>query len=342
MPDRFFKDSGFGGFQPIDRISDRTANIDRLRRAIETDPDISVELNEVLRKTGVNLEDIVRRDLPEFEILPRRPLVPQYEILPLKPPFERFPDIVIPTVPPAPAAPPRTAVEIDTKLQLLLNAIPIANPGNIITSEYHNALRDAVRALASRIGLSVNPTAEFKILSFAPDFLPLADAGRSSPTAGNLPPPQKWEVALNRAAVPSANLNINLPVSGGCVVSLPDDASILQMIVRGERLDKDKTNPKSFSVKLNRLRFGGEKTPPTTMINVDLAAVKDGYFEEKQTVKLAKEELDLNNSIARMTIDDRRVVNNETHLYYVTAEWLAGADAAAKSEIHSIQIYCTV
>ena len=341
MPDRTFRDSGFGGFQPIDKFSDRTVKIDRLRRALEQDPDISVELNKVLRKTGVNLEDIVRRDLPEYELLPRRPLLPQYEILPLKPPVNRFPDIIIPTVPPAPVA-PQTAVEIDTKLQLLLNAIPIANPGNVITSEYHNALRDAVRALASRIGLSVNPTAEFKILSFAPDFLPLSDAARSSPTAANLPPPNKWEITLNRAAVPTANLNINLPVSGGCVVSLPDDASILQMIVRGERLDKDKTNPKSFNVKLNRLRFGDEKTSPTTMINVDLAAVKDGYFEEKQTVKLSKGELDLNNSIAQLTVADRRVVSNETHLYFVTADWLAGAETAAKSEIHSIQIYCTV
>ncbi len=322
MPTNFSRNvSNFGGFTPSNKITDQITELNKLERVIELEPDISDEIERIFRERGKILPDIFKPKLPDL----RFPL-------PGKPPISSNPTQT-PNEPPV--------LEVDTRLQLLLSAIPLAHPGNIITSEYHNALRDAVRALASRIGLSVNPTAEFKILSFAPNFLPVPNVPGSSPTVGTVAP-NKWDVALNRAAVPIANLNIQVPVSGGVVVQLPDNASIMQMIIRGERLDKDKPNPKSFNVRLNRQKFGKEKTPPTTLINLDLAAVKDGYFEEKQTVKLNSNELDTDTVTAQAKIADRRTVNNETHLYYVRADWEAGAETAAKSEIHSIQIYCTI
>ena len=325
MPSNFSKNiSNFGGFAPSNKITDKITELDKLERVIELEPDISDELEKIFRERGKVLPDIFKPKIPDFKFP-----------LPGKSPGGFVPPVTIPATPQPPV------LEVDTKLQLLLSAIPLAHPGNIITSEYHNALRDAVRALASRIGLSVNPTAEFKILSFAPDFLPLPNPPGTSPT-GTVPA-NKWDVTLNRAAVPTANFDIKLPVSGGVVVQLPDNASIMQIIIRGERLEREKPNPKSFNVRLNRQKFGKEKTPPTTLINLDLAEVKDGYFEEKQTVKLNSDELDSDTTTAQAKLADRRSVNNETHLYYVRADWEAGGtDAAAKSEIHSIQIYCTV
>lgn len=233
----------------------------------------------------------------------------------------------------------QTSDEIDTKIQLLLNAIPIADPGKIITSEYHNSLRDAIRAIASRIGLSVNPVSEFKILSFAPNFQPLTP----EPSSTSGPSGNKWEIFLLNAAIP-ANVNAAIPVKGGFLVQLPDNSTIFQMIVRGARNDKDKPKPEKFTVKLSRLKLGTDKMQPTVLIDMDLSKVADGYFEEKDTVKLAENELDTDTITAQNKIADRSLVNNKTHLYFVSAEWLAGPNNpnAARSEIRSIQIFCAV
>jgi hypothetical protein len=251
---------------------------------------------------------------------------------------------------PAPAAQPPSSgqqtsggqlstPEIDTNLQILLSSIPIADPGNIITSEYHNALRDAVRAIASRIGLSVNPVAEFKVLTFSPYFVPSASGRIASPPVS---PTNRWEVFYDKASIPLANFDVKQPVSGGFVVQLPDNADIFEMIVRGERLEKDKPPPKEFNIKLNRLKFAKTKLPPLTLIDIDLQTVKDGYFEESESVKLSSAELNTITVNASANVAERKSVNNENYLYYVTADWLGTDNNTAKSDIYSIQILCSV
>ncbi|GEM_PF-5022655 len=234
---------------------------------------------------------------------------------------------------------PQTNFEIDTKLQLLISSIPRANPGDIITSEYHNSLRDAVRGIASRIGLSVSATSEFQILTFSPAFLPTT---QKNSTALNL----KWDVMLNRAVLPSviAEADLNRPVSGGFVVQLPDNAAIFQMIVRGTRLGAAAPNPKEFNISLTRAKFGKETTDPVPLIVMDLKAVKDGAFEEDGSVKLTEEEKNKFNSefLITTTTIERQIIDNSTWNYTVVAEWTAGAATAAKFEINSIQILCTV
>ena len=236
-------------------------------------------------------------------------------------------------------AEPETDFEIETKLQLLINAIPRANPGDIITSEYHNSLRDAIRGIASRIGLSVRATSEFQILTFSPAFLPTM---QKNSTALNL----KWDVTLNRAVLPAviAEADLNRPVSGGFVVQLPDNAAIFQMVVRGTRLGTAAPNPKEFNVSLNRAKFGKEATDPVPLIVMDLKAVKDGPFEEEANVKLTDDEKNRFNSefLITTTTIERQIIDNSTWNYTVVAEWTAGAQTAAKFEINSIQILCTV
>ncbi|HEY8561393.1 MAG TPA: hypothetical protein VIL74_13535 [Pyrinomonadaceae bacterium] len=241
---------------------------------------------------------------------------------------------------PAPVEPaePATNFEIDTRLQLLISTIPIAEPGAVIRSEYHNALRDAVRGLASRIGLSVNPTAEFRILTFAPNFLPMQAKTAEAP---NL----TWNVTLERAATPAISAaELGRTVAGGLVVQLPDGATIYQMIVRGARA-AGAPNPKGFRVALNRKKLapGGAAQ---TLVSMDLTDVKEGAFEEKDTVQLSDDELaafDDDESTTGITVSKRKAVSNEKWVYFVTAEFLASDDTAAgKFEIDSVQIYCIV
>ncbi len=304
----------FGGLTPSENLRE----LDKLKKIIELEPDITDDLELIFKKKGRVLPDIFKPP-PVFEIPPKT----VFPFDPFKPP------------PPQPQPPAPTTPEIDTKLQLLLNAIPIAHPGNIITSEYHNALRDAVRALASRIGLNVNPAAEYRILTFAPNFLPVVPP---SPNVVML----AWDIKLNRAGIPATQTGANSPVSGGMIVQLPDGATIFQMIVRGKRLGTAAPNPKTFAVALKRLKFGKEETQQI-LTGMDLSAVKDGVFEEKGSVKLSDEEASSSNDvIGGITVADRKIVNNEKWNYLVTADWQGSTEASAKFEINSVQIVCKV
>ncbi|MEP6901470.1 MAG: hypothetical protein ABJA66_06945 [Actinomycetota bacterium] len=300
-------------------------NVEKLGRTIENDPDLVNDFKKILIKKGISSHGIF-----QGETIFQGP----FKTLPANPPTPAPPTPAPPT--PAPPEQIQPDLEIDTKLQLLISSIPIANSGNIITSEYHNALRDAVRGLASKIGLSVNPTAEFKILTFAPDFMAMTPPKDSEIV--NL----KWDVTLNRAATPQVGANdLKNPVSGGFVVQLPDSATIYQMIARGAR-GASAPNPKNFKIALKRMKFGKDQIQ--TLISMDLTAVKEGLFEANESVKLSDSEADLDNDvIAGAKIFDRKIVNNETWMYFVTAEWSGSDDtSAAKFEINSIQILCTV
>lgn len=311
--------SEFGGFTPSDKLRE----VDKLEKIIEIEPDISDEIEKIFKKKGI--------EMPEMFKPPKVFEIPS-KITPV--PFDPFP---FPQPQPAPQpAPTQPTPEIDTKLQFLLSAIPIAHPGNIITSEYHNALRDAVRALASRIGLNVNPAAEFKILTFAPDFKPVPD---------NRQQILRWEVSLNNATLPPVGEGDDSTVIGGLQIQLPDNAEIFQMIVRGERQLQPKS-PQEFQVSLNRQKFGKDKRKQR-LISMDLKDVqKDnretGYFEAKESIKLSDEEAGVaSDRSAASLVSDRKIVNNESWLYFVTAEWTGSANVA-KFEIYSIQIICRV
>ncbi len=314
--------SQFGG---LSASSTNRINAEKLATALDDNPELADHIRASLVKKGVAVSGI---------FIGEKVFGGPFKTLPGNPPTPAPPTPVAPT--PAPPEQTQPILEIDTKLQLLISSIPIANPGNIITSEYHNALRDAVRALASKIGLSVSPTAEFKILTFAPNFLAMTPPKDSEIV--NL----KWDVTLNRAATPQVGANdLKNPVSGGFVVQLPDSATIYQMIARGAR-GASAPNPKNFRIALKRMKFGKEQTQ--TLISMDLTALKEGPFEVNDSVKLSDSEADLDNDvIAGAKIFDRKIVNNETWIYFVTAEWSGSEDtAAAKFEINSIQILCTI
>jgi hypothetical protein len=304
-------------------------NVEALKSVVDEDPQVAEEIRKLLLKKGsVEVFEIDR----VFEDRPARTATPAT-------PGTKAPGATAPAAPaPAQTEEEVTNFEIDTRLQTLIATIPIANPGTIIRSEYHNALRDAVRGLASRIGLSVNPTAEFRILTFAPNFLPMKSKSADAPNLN-------WTVTFEQAANPAVSANdIRRAVAGGFAVQLPDSATIYQMIVRGVRA-ASAPKPKSFKVNLHRKRLGKEEQSQT-LISVDLKDIKDGAFEDKGSVQLSDNELsilDEDERVTGTTVSRRKAVSNEKWMYFVTAEFLAAEDTAAeKYEIDSIQILCIV
>ena len=256
----------------------------------------------------------------------------------IKDPFGRPTKNPFPTKPPAPGQPapsdpPDDPVsQIDVEIQLLLNAIPIANDGQVIYSEYHNSLRKALIAIANRLGLTIEPAAQLAILNFAPNFLPISTHPEDDPA---------WEVTLNKAAIPLNIAGANVNVRGGFVVQMPDGADIQSMIVRGKRVDdgnKDK-DPKSLKVALNRIKFDLADAKPTPIIEVELKTEKSVFKKEKPIVTSDLEDFDEVTKRARIL--DRQRIKNATHQYFVTANYSDGDDSA-RFEIHSIQILCNL
>lgn len=249
-----------------------------------------------------------------------------------KPPRFTFPPgLIIPpglTLPPATGEPEQPVSPIDLEIQLLLNKIPIAHEGHIVTSEYHNTVRDALLAVADRMGLTVKAVSDLQVLSFAPNFQPIENT-------------ILWAISFNKAVVPQVVEGANAPpvVRGGFAVQLPDGAVIDSMIVRGARVaaDKDKPKPKTFTVKLSRQKFDTEKPQITPLIVFDLADKKEKIKEANDVKESLPDDLD--DATARTRTLDLSRVNNQTYQYFVEAIW-EGDNNTAKFEIHSFQIFC--
>jgi len=135
-----------------------------------------------------------------------------------------------PTPPPSAAPPPPANV---TELQNLLRSIPIAVPGAVISSEYHNALRGAVMALGQALGVTF--ASPFDVVSLTPSF--------------HTPSGTKTGWSIGPARAEATGLDA---VTGWQSVSLPDGAVVKSMIVRGQR----NSNLKSLDVSLYRYTIG--------------------------------------------------------------------------------------
>lgn len=216
------------------------------------------------------------------------------------------------------------ALEVNLALLALLNDIPIAHPGDIITSEHHNSLRSAIRALASLI----DDTALTTTFTFAPNFLPAAFDPDEDGVPGRSPEKgeddRDWKVLFNKAVIPTIREmgGAGKTVKGGFIVSLPDETLIKSLIVRGKRLDEniDAQDPKSFHATLFRVEPDKAGSTSVPIISIDLSGAT-GTF--KRTEKPS--------SSVR--------VDNEKYLYHISAVWIDEDDSAG-FEIRSVQIIC--
>lgn len=224
--------------------------------------------------------------------------------------------IIIPTQPPSNEAPQdetedeteAATPDIVLEIMTLLNDIPLARMGDIITSEHHNSLRRAINALARGIGTSSDKT----ILNLSPNFLPVNQ---------RLPQQFDWTVTFNKAIVTS---NADLKgdnVKGAFAVQLPDNVKIQKMTVRGKRIG-DEGNPDEFAVSLNRLAYDDPNGNAEVVVNVDMKT-------EVGTIKKSSNAKSTNLS----------VIDNTKYQYFVMGYW-ENAGGSDKFEINSIQIFC--
>jgi hypothetical protein len=202
--------------------------------------------------------------------------------------------------------------EWNQKLKELIDDIPTAYPGDIITSEHHNSLRRAIKALAAL----ADDTETSSIHTFAPLFLPFENP------KGDDQRMTHWKLLFDRAVVPTVQEmgGAGGVIKGGLLVRLPDDALIKSMIVRGKRLDDKLDDPKAFDVTLLRADPNKATMKPVELINFDLRE-ENTFFVRTETPK---------SSI---------IVDNAKYHYYVRAVW-ADEDDSSGFEIRSIQFIC--
>jgi hypothetical protein len=127
-------------------------------------------------------------------------------------------------------------------IQTLVNAIPDAQDGNVISSDYHNTIKTALLAIATQLA-SGGAGGQTVTLTVQPNFVAIGTA---------------WTVNLG-VAISSAGSNGFIPLT------LPDGAVIQQMMVLGSQ-----TSPPSKGfASLLVLPLGGVGS--TTLILIDLS-----------------------------------------------------------------------
>ena len=205
--------------------------------------------------------------------------------------------------------------DVNLQIMALLDDIPIAHYGDIITSEHHNSLRRAIRAIASLI----DDTALTSVNTFPPIFLPMEFPVSQTMLS------QNWKILFDKAVTPSIN-ELGGPdkiVKGAFFVRLPDDVFIDSMIVRGKRLNEEFHDPKSFNVRLYRFEPDKINNPATALIDLDLKE-ENSVFKRKASPP--------------SNLQNQRI-DNVKYQYYVSAVW-EDLHESSGFEIRSVQIIC--
>ncbi len=191
-------------------------------------------------------------------------------------------------------------------LQALISAIPTAEDGHVITREYHNTLRAALLLIADQ--LSGGPVGADGVLTLAPTFWAVVDAGVASP---------EWSLSIGIASKPQTGSS----AKGWFPLHLPDGAQIKTMTITGQRSG----TVSSCQVRLARQTISVATTVP--LITVSLKNVSGQPFKVTADVSGA--------SLA--IIQDFRTVDNDKYQYFVVAE-LVNAAGDAVVDLYAIQI----
>jgi hypothetical protein len=135
-------------------------------------------------------------------------------------------------------------------LQTLINAIPDANDGNIISSDYHNTIKAALQAIATELGGgAASQTANVTV---QPNFLVAAGGGAA------------WTVSLGLATSVAGS-------NGFIALNLPDGATIQSMEIWGKQISP----PSPAFANLLALPIAG--TTSTTLIKVDFSTAGNPF-----------------------------------------------------------------
>ncbi len=197
---------------------------------------------------------------------------------------------------------PATTTPSTDAITLALATIPIANPGNIITSEYHNALRTAVILLGNRIGVSTTGAAGS--ITLAPQFT------LEGTTASG------WSHSNGVAVAPAAG------ASGFLTLSLPDGARIQSLQIRGRRTG----TVASFDVQL--LRVDALTGDRVTLVNPPTIPVTDP-FDVTQSLSVT--------GAGPAANEEYRTVDNSKFTYLVIAR-TGATTTGGTAQINSLRV----
>jgi hypothetical protein len=234
-----------------------------------------------------------------------RPSFPQ----PLPFPFPQPLPFPFPQPQPQPQPqPPASPTASASDLQVMIASIPVAQDGHVITSDYHNALRLALVAIANRLGLGT--IAEEITITNAP-ILTFDGAVRG------------WEQNYGTVRKPTdAEGNVH----GWMELELPDGARIKRMVVYGA-----KTGSGTLTVQLRRQSITNPATSARliefTIGDADPAHGVDGDVTLPGT------------GAGAAAIEEFRIVNNREHKYLFVAE-LNDSVAATVAALNAVQVVC--
>lgn len=217
---------------------------------------------------------------------------------------------------------------LPANIQALLDAIPTAEDGHVITSEYHNALRDAIRALA---GGAATPGVQEITLTLAPAFLSGSTASDDAP---------KWNL------VPGSAHN-SLASSGWIAVELPDGATIKSLSVLGKR----PPGAGRLTVRLQRQQVGVstletiaiiDKGAPVSGIPLEVATTIGTSVSQRVApgVRFDLSEFGVLNETALVRSEVSEVIAAEFK-YVITADLTGPTAGAVVTEIRAFQIKYT-
>lgn len=209
---------------------------------------------------------------------------------------------------------------MSTDIATLINAIPTAEDGHVITQDYHNSLRHAVVALADLLDPNRNASGNV-VLSLPPGFLANAPGPNWSQTNGVASPVREGGGAATAAA--SAN--------GWIPLHLPQGVRIRNMTVKGFRCGITIT----FEVRLVRVKHT-DPDPPINLITMKLTPASDNVESFKDTQSVAIPE-NAGPEVSAIVRADYETVVNSDYSYLIVAE-ASGVKGNMVAKILSIQV----
>ena len=203
---------------------------------------------------------------------------------------------------------PTTPGQPTADMQAFLDAIPVAQDGDVITADYHNRAVAAIRALATLLG---DPSfARVIDVTVAPVFA--ANAVGSSPT---------WNQGLGFAQAPAGNCQGWMPID------LPQGTKIQRLTVTGTRND----SVSAADVALMRLSIADSAQSPAQLADVDFTTTT-GSFHLSADVQVA--------NASGAALEQYKLVDTSSYKYFLDASvW--GAHTSSAVRINAITVECT-
>lgn len=198
------------------------------------------------------------------------------------------------------------------QLQSFLNAIPVANDGDVIRADHFNAIRSALAQLAA--ALDVDQLSRVVAPVFTPTLLPIAGAEAAA-----------WRTEIGYAVGPSSGS----VAKGWMPIDLPNQAAIDSLTIRARMPQA----PKMWKVELRRQEVVGSGTTTICLKDINAEPVAaDGTL----TVTLPV----LSEGITAAQLADRRLIDTTAYRYQIATE-VAQAQQLSSLEIRSFTVTCT-